>query len=240
MGTWLVTRPIADAQRFARRIRARGHRAVIAPVLEIVLLSPPGLGEALAQSDKNFWRGFIFTSANAPRLWRQAGGQVGDGLAFTVGTRTALVARKAGWTTIHTADGGDATSLTRLIIAQPDSGPLLHVRNRAAGPGLVDILGAHGISATGLDLYDARPVESFSMRAWYKLNHGKIDGVFLFSIQSAYTFARFAPERALSMPLLCLSDAVAKAATQVGFHNTFAATHPTAEAVLALIDRVGS
>ena len=56
----LVTRPAADAERTAAALRARGHEAIVAPLLSVEFLSDAELGAGP-------WAAILVTSANAAR-----------------------------------------------------------------------------------------------------------------------------------------------------------------------------
>ena len=56
----LVTRPRDDAESFAQIVRARGHQAVVAPLMEVHFASGPNLPLEGVQ-------GLIATSANGVR-----------------------------------------------------------------------------------------------------------------------------------------------------------------------------
>lgn len=115
----LVTRPIHDARRTAKRLMTLGHIPVIAPVLTIEptdATPPPGPFDAL-----------IVTSANgAMQLDAMPGWS--DHIIYAVGPRTAAAIRERGDPIIlHVADG-DALSLSAMIQENvPIDAALLHI-----------------------------------------------------------------------------------------------------------------
>ncbi len=56
----LLTRPQADAERTAAALRARGHEVIVAPLLDIEIVSDAELGGGP-------WAAILVTSANAVR-----------------------------------------------------------------------------------------------------------------------------------------------------------------------------
>ena len=150
----LLTRPRAQADRFAAQLRARwpGLPITIAPLIEIALLPPPpDLADAAA--------GLIFTSKNGVAGFA-AGCARRDLPAWCVGPRTAQAAQAAGFDDLHVA-GGDARALLALLLNAPPRGPLLHLRGQHAARAIADDLRAAGIAAAETIVYDqrARPLD---------------------------------------------------------------------------------
>lgn len=148
----LLTRPRAQAEDFADRLRAAlGPReVVIAPVIEIVprpaAALPAGIG------------GLIFTSVNGVAAFAATGGRPGLP-AWCVGEATARAARAAGCDAI--AAGGDAEALVQRLAQSRPQGPLVHVRGAHAAGRLAERLAATGIDLRTLVAYDqrARPLD---------------------------------------------------------------------------------
>ena len=105
----LVTRPAADAARTAAALRARGHEPILAPLLDVEIMSDADLGAGP-------WAAILVTSANAVRA--VAGHKRRDELrgiaVFTVGDRSAQAMRDAGFHHVTSA-GGNVTDLARLV-----------------------------------------------------------------------------------------------------------------------------
>src|SRR5690242_13754585 len=104
----LVTRPVPQGEQTGAALRARGHEAIPAPLLEVHSLAG-NLGGAK-------WDALTATSANAiraiamhPRLSEFSALPL-----FTVGGRTAQAARETGFANVTSADG-DADTLVALI-----------------------------------------------------------------------------------------------------------------------------
>lgn len=112
-GTVLLTRPLADAQRFASLLPE--VRVMIAPILRIAPVDHDVARLAAAA-------GLVFTSAHAV----PAAGAGRGRLALCVGAHTAEVARQAGFDVVE--GSGDAKGLLRLIDASPV--PLVYPHGR--------------------------------------------------------------------------------------------------------------
>ena len=95
----VVTRPLADSERTAAALRARGHQVLVAPLMRV---------EPVAADLRGTWAAVIMTSANAPAAI--AANPAREALiklpAFAVGQRSADAARQAGFSNA-TAAGGD-------------------------------------------------------------------------------------------------------------------------------------
>src|ERR1700742_3714197 len=106
----LVTRPLEDGTEIARLLAARGHQALLAPLLEPHFQDGPLLE---AGTDLDGVAAILATSANGiralgPRTARR------DIPIFAVGPQTAKEARDAGFTNVHNADG-DARALADAV-----------------------------------------------------------------------------------------------------------------------------
>src|SRR6185437_9861090 len=101
----VVTRPLADSERTAAALRARGHEVLVAPLLHV---------EPVTTDFSGGWGGIIITSANAPGAI--AGHAAREKLIklplFAVGQRSADAARQAGFLNVTSA-GGDVRDLVR-------------------------------------------------------------------------------------------------------------------------------
>lgn len=111
----LLTRPEAAARRFLAQLELP-VQTLIAPLLRIDLLDPGLVGAGLT--------GLVLSSENGARAAGRIAGL--PALAYCVGERTAEAAREAGFAPVCAY--GDAKALIALILAQHETGPLLHIR----------------------------------------------------------------------------------------------------------------
>lgn len=143
----LLTRPRAQAERFARAAEAAlgPLQVVIAPLVEIrrkpLTLDPAGHA------------GFIFTSENGVRHFAAQSG-LRDRPVWCVGPRTAAVAARAGFAVQPlTEAGGDAEALIRALRAARPALPLLHLRGAHAVTDLAGRLTAEGLACDEAVVY---------------------------------------------------------------------------------------
>lgn len=187
----LVTRPEPDASATAARLRARGHQAIVAPLLEITFNSPP--------SDLVKPSALVVTSANGMRAlarWPMAdwGGITLYGLASAAGITTVF----PGITVAVTV--GDGRGLAEKISAEVPvgRGQLLYVAGRDRAGDLEALLAAARYHVRVVEAYRADPVREFPRAARVALSAGDVDGVLLTSRRSAETYLRLAAEAGIS------------------------------------------
>lgn len=156
--TLLLTRPLADSQRFAAMLPE--WRTLISPILDI---APVAHDADLVRKAQ----GFVFTSA---RAIPSAGAGRGR-LAICVGSRTGELARQAGFAVVE--GNGFAESLLPLIAAAEI--PLLHPHGQHL---------ARDLPVDGVVVYDQLPL-ALTKAAWDLLAGAEPVVVPLFSPRSA-------------------------------------------------------
>lgn len=229
----LLTRPRADSERLAGELRARGNDVVIEPLLRIVPTgSLPALDDVAA---------LIVTSANGIRAFAAAS-DCRDLPVYTVGDATALAARDAGFTGVESA-AGDSAALGALLTARvkPEAGTLLQIQGRDVRGNLDKLLISKGYSVRSAVLYEAEAADSLSTMAGDYIADQKIDLILFFSPRTARTFVRLVHEAGLAercetMIAICLSSAVAEAASGLVWRGVHIATTPDRAAMLQLCD----
>ena len=229
----LVTRPEPDAGREAEALAARGHEAVLAPLLKIEFTRDVPLDFAGVQA-------LIVTSRNALRARRELPDARKLPL-FAVGEATARAARDIGFANVTTGPG-TAEELAELIAAtlEPKHGPLVHLAGETLAFDLKSRLEAKGFTLRQPVLYRARPAEQLPAQALSLLKSGKVDGAILLSPLTARTFALLIEKHGVvtqgrRLVCYCLSQAVAEVLSLLGFEVRVAA-RPREEEVLALVD----
>jgi len=226
----LVTRPEADAARTAEALRARGHEVLAAPLLRVESI------------DADFGERFdavLMTSANAARVIAShpRAAELIRLPVFTVGDRSAEVARAAGFARVESADGALA-DLVRLVASRcPRGARLIYLagEDRAGDPG--GELGAQGFVVETAAVYRAVAVEELPP----EIVRVPRDGVLHYSRRSAATLLRLAePAGALGAILglahYCLSDDVAAPLRHAGATRIAVAAAPTESALWALLE----
>ena len=226
----LVTRPHPDAERTAAALRARGHFALIAPMLDTLFLPPPATLAPPAA--------ILFTSANAVRAVAAWPVELvpRDILALTVGDRTAEAAVEAGFTSVTSASG-DSSALAELAEADldPARGPLLYPTIAAPAGDLAARLAASGFAIAKVEAYRMVAARALPPDAVSALAAGTIDGVLLYSRRTSETFLALTKAQRphlAAMLFYCLS---ADVAAPLGDRPVRIPDRPSEAALLALL-----
>ncbi len=230
----LVTRPQDEAERTAEALRARGHEAVLAPVLRI---------EAAADADPGAgpWNAVLMTSANAARTI--AAHPLRDKLLclplYAVGRQTARTAREIGFTQVISADG-DAGDLARLVSGAVGGGKLLYLAGNDRARDLPGELAAAGLRVDTAVIYRATAAKNLPRAAQEALQQGTLNGALHYSqrsvrilldcVESAGLLAQFSPLRHY-----CLSPRVAEPLAAAGASDIQIAPRPDEAALIGLI-----
>ncbi|NUB45308.1 uroporphyrinogen-III synthase [Fertoebacter nigrum] len=205
----LLTRPAAQADRFAALLRARmGELAIVTSPL----LAPEFLATPLPAAPVT---GLVFTSETgvAGFLRLPAAASLAGLPVWCVGDQTARVARAAGLAARSAS--GDAAALLTAIVAAGGKGPLLHLCGQDTRGNLAARLTGAGISTTAVTVYAQRP-QGLTPGAMALL-HGPAPVVVpLFSPRTAALFAAAAGTITPLAPLwvVAFSPAVADAVPQ--------------------------
>jgi len=229
----LVTRPIEDAERTAAALRARGHEAIVSPLMEIRFVD----GAEVLLEDV---QAILVTSANCVRaLARRTSRR--DLPVFAVGPQTTLAARAGGFADVRDADG-DASDLAETASRwlDPRRGAVLHSVGRDRTGELAASLEAAGFIVRTEVLYQADTASALSREAEASLKNGQLDAVMLFSPRSAATLREIVmrggwADACTSLVALCISAAAAAALQPLTFREIRAAKRPNQDSMLDLI-----
>lgn len=231
----LVTRPEPDATRQAETLAARGHEAVVAPLLLIEPAKDVTLDLASAQA-------LIVTSRNALRALASHP-DLAAALRlplFAVGEATATAATELGFAKV-TAGPGTGEELSRLITdtLDPKAGALVHLAGETVAFDLKSELQARGFTIRQPLLYRTVPATRLPESVLSLLSAGMLDGVVLMSTRTAAIFAALvvrhdAVTQASRLDCYCLSAAVAQAVVPLKA-RVIVAARPREEDILALI-----
>ncbi len=222
----LVTRPSDQAARTAKSLAKLGHRAVIAPVLEIVPLafSPPEGSFDL----------ILATSAKAFAGWRPPPALIATPAAC-VGEQTAEAAKAAGFQVQMVAPRAEA--LAKDLVSAMEAGSALYLAGRERKPILEDRARAAGWRVVVLETYGARPVAQWPPEVVDALKKGEIDAVLHYSPRSAAAALGLIGARAASgLSHFCLSADVADVCAALApRERIFTASHPDEETLMDLV-----
>ena len=220
----LVTRPEPDASETAARLRALDIEAVVSPLLVARTLTttlPPAPGfAALAITSANALRA-LHDRGEIPRLQTLP--------VYTVGDKSAAVAREMGFAEVVSASG-NAEDLIALLAGAGVDGPVLYPTARHQAADLAKALAPHGVMVITVPVYEMNPAPQLSA------DINAFDGALFYSRRTAETFTQLAPAGAdRSKPgMLCLSEAVAAPLIAAHFVRVSLADHPSEEAMMAL------
>lgn len=226
----LVTRPEADAAPLAAELAARGHTAMIEPLLTIV-------AKPDAVVDLSDVQAIALTSANGARSLAERTTRR-DLPVFAVGDATATAARAANFAEVESA-GGDVVGLADLFAARldPGAGAIFHPAARHLAGDLQGSLEAKGFAVRRVVLYESEPSPALSEAAEAALRDGRIDAALFFSPRTGKTFVRLLTESRLAavcnrVYAVCLSDAVAEEIKRLPWRALLIAAKPTQAALL--------
>jgi uroporphyrinogen-III synthase len=226
----LITRPQEDAAPLAAELAARGHEAVVAPLLTVEPRRDAEIDLAGVQA-------LAFTSANGARVFA-ALSDARDLPVFAVGQSTAEAARAAGFARVESA-AGDVAALTTLIAERlgPAAGAVFHGAASHLAGDLGGRLEEKGFTVRRAVLYEAVAAEALAPDLREDLAAGRIDAVLIFSPRTAETFVRLVSDADVasacrSCDAVCLSPAVADKLGPLAWRGVHVAAKPTREALL--------
>jgi len=229
----LVTRAELDAERTARALAARGHEAVLAPVLRIVRTNEPPPAETFDAA--------ILTSANAVAALTSLASAAKTLPIFVVGERTASAVAATGRCDVRTAEG-DAGSLVEMIdrTMRPNA-KLLHIAGRDRKPEPEAALSAAGFVVTTWVAYEALAAKRLPDAAWRALGEGRLDAALHYSRRSAGIILNLVENAGLAAEFralahVCLSADVADALRDAGAPHVAIAARPDENALLTVLD----
>ena len=236
----LLTRPRPDSETLAALLRDRGVESLIEPVIDIHPLD----NVQLPNLDK--MQALLLTSANGVRALAQLSDpppEMRHIALLAVGAASAEAARQVGFQNVRSA-GGDVEALVALARARlnPARGPLLHVAGTNVAGDLAAMLESHGFDVQREHIYEARARAQLSTKAQKALADSKIDMALFFSPRSAHAFAKLSCAAAVDSALaqvtaICLSTAVAEAASGVTWRRVRIAREPEKAALLDEVAR---
>jgi uroporphyrinogen-III synthase len=216
--TVLLTRPRAEAQALARRLRRAGHKVLLAP-LSAPLWLKPSLPEAVDA--------LVLTSARAAHAMAGDCARFAGLPVYAIGPATAAAARRAGLAVAEHASGDRARLVD--IVAHGQAGKqVLYACGDPLSGDLAGDLQSRGVQATALTVYQMVPVQQPPRTALAALKRREVDVVLLLSAQAARSFAAMVDAQAISrsgLSLACLSPTIGQAAGD-GWRQIIAVPEP--------------
>lgn len=209
--TLLLTRPQEEAQKTASFLEKKGFHVLFLPLFTSVerpfSATPPVTP----------FQAIIATSQRALQIFAARTSCRSTSL-YTVGDRTAALARSLGFSQVSSA-GGTALDLVRLIAKEcvPDIGNILYISGAHTSHDLAALLARKGFTVHQEILYTMKPsVLHLPEPLACSFKRQEIAGTLLFSAQTALSFSRLMRQSGLGENceigyLFCLSQAVAQA-----------------------------
>ncbi len=230
----LVTRTMTDAGETEALLKARGHTAIVAPLLSVHFHDG-------SQIELTGIQAILATSANGVHALSQRT-ERRDLPLFAVGPQTAKAARDAGFASVKSADG-DAAALAKAVPnwVSAKNGPLLHASGADGEGRLAKMLHASGFSVRTAYLYEVEAVAELPAVARNALTGGGLDAVLVFSPRGARTFANCVNRAGLAVAAssligVCISEATAAALAPLVLHEIRIAERPNQT---SLVDCLG-
>lgn len=232
----LLTRPIAEAERTAAALRARGHDALLAPMLTIE-------NRPDAEIDEGPFAALLLTSGNAARALalHPRRGAVTGLRCFAVGRQTAQAARDAGFTDVLSADGdgGDLAQLVAREVADK-SRPLLYLAGDDRARDMAAEIAPAGLRLETVAIYRAVAAKHFEAPVIEALGDGRIDGAMHYSRRTTRIFVDCArasglTQAAADLRHFCLSARAAEPLSEIGVTQVSVAARRDEQAMLELI-----
>lgn len=224
----LVTRPRDDGIETAALLKARGHEAILAPLLGVHYHD----GHALHLDGV---QALLFTSVNGVRAFARRS-SLRDFPVFAVGAQTAQAARETGFAVVHNADGNVENLAEAVRVhAAPGGGILLHAAGAEAEGRLAALLAAAGFEIRTEVLYDVPAVAELPAGARDAIASGTADAVLLFSARSAQVFADCLAKAGLTadgLIAVCISEAAARPLAVLRFRDIRIAARPNQASLL--------
>lgn len=225
----LITRPSPDAETFAAKCESAGLEPLLAPLIS-VRFRPESL------TIDNFGA-IAFTSANGVRAFAHTSPDRSLPV-YCVGQATADAASRAGFATVHIA-AGDVDSLAETIanVAAPSTKPVLHVAGTRRAGDLLALLEKAGIAAKRQVLYETQEAISLPAIAAQAFQEPQRLYVPLFSPRTARLLVALIKQAGLqehthTADAICLSKAVAEAASGLSWASVSIVSERNANAVL--------
>lgn len=235
----LLTRPSLVASADAALLAKRGHKVLLAPMLEILFQPLPSgweeiyLGaQAVVASSANALRALAVQS---PILPRDLAGKV----FFAIGEATAREAKAAGFLQVVAGSGRREAWLEKIAAqCSPQQGTILLLSGAHLAQPFEDALPLRDFALRRVVLYRARKLLQLppaSLLAW---REGQIEAILLFSRRASETLAKLIETKNLSVggiTAYCLTPACRPPIADCGFRAIIIAPKPSRESLFRLL-----
>jgi uroporphyrinogen-III synthase len=178
---FLLTRPAIESDALDKKLSELGHNVLIDPLMTIHNMP-------LNNCTLDQYQAIIFTSANGVRSFHTQKGPLNIPL-FVVGDKTAVAAKKAGFTDVRSADGDVkklALLLKKTLIAE--NGPLLYLSAAHISHDLEKLLNDTSFIIDRHITYEVKAAPSMNKKSIAALENGEVDFIPFYSKRSALIF----------------------------------------------------
>ncbi|WP_409432403.1 uroporphyrinogen-III synthase [Litorimonas sp. RW-G-Af-16] len=216
-----ITRTRPGAVDSAAAWQAAGYAPIIAPLLDV---TPPQNSPQKPDSSATL----IFTSANGVLAYQSFDFSTHHAV-ITVGDKTALAARSAGFGDVLSADGQseDVTALVRAVV--PKNTKIVHCAGKHVRGSIIEDLQAAGYSAQRDLYYQSAPVTALP-----DVDLAALSYVALYSPLAAKTLAALSPDTS-HMTAISLSPAIDAALGDQKFAAKYVSSSPHEAVMIALL-----
>lgn len=233
----LVTRAEPAASTTADALREARHEPVLMPLSELA-----DTGAALPDEEVD---GFIFTSANAPRVlktrgWRNSNPEMP---AFCVGRKTAFAALQLGFQKVTYADGGGEALAHEIDHHHGGLSKLLYLTTPDRQFDMQAALQPHGIEVEIHEIYRMQTLEIAESDA-QKALHSVADGAILvYSTESGKMLLDVIKQNSMieflqKTSIITISAVAAKPFEQAGFQNINISEVPNEISMFHILDKL--
>jgi uroporphyrinogen-III synthase len=235
----LITRPEADAEKLAAKLSTYGIACICEPMFHIhpILATKP---EWTAIAEEPI-QAIIATSANAVHVFAGQFTKRRSIPLYAVGDATAEAARGYDFLEVISAEG-DVEDLKKLLLEEcdPEGGKLVYVKGSVTIGNIEEALKRKKFDITSIVVYEAIPVDGFSIFARTALQEHTLDMVLFYSPRSAILFETLLEkyklvEAAKHLHAFCMSKQVAESFKGLEWAKIHVAKAPNSESLLELI-----
>jgi uroporphyrinogen-III synthase len=230
----LNTRPKESSDSLTKQLEHLGHQVMSEPLIQILPLNRTEVHHSLTP----FFDNVITTSQQAIRCLANLI-EARDFNLWCVGLESAKVAKEAGFTHVHTADGSGEDLLKKFLqtIRKPIENPIIHLSGDVIRVDIVQALINNGLPARRVIVYKTEEAESLSPDVQNALKKGKIDTVLFYSPRTAHIFEKLCKAAKIdhcctNLSAVCLSEAIKNELLDLPWKNINIAKKATTDDLL--------
>jgi len=232
----LITRPEVDAAELKVALASQGHQVLAEPLLKVNFEGAEAIDIGSAQALIATSRNGVRALATCPAI------DVARSLPlYAVGPGTAAAAKALSFTQVIIGPRAAKDLVTLIALhAEVNAGPLVYLAGDTLATDLAFELRRLGFHVLEPVVYTTEPAQEFSKPIIGRFKKREIDGVLLFSPQTARIYVRLVRlhdliETTRTITHFCLSAAVARTLDVLPTPRTAVAQSPNLQQMLALV-----